>query len=313
MPDEPAEANDGQATPDTDMRSRRRLLKVAAVGIGAAGLAVTTHVEPALADDPNDLTMAQTKTNTTTTPTVLNTTGAATGAQVLFQSGNNYLATNSNYSAALAGWAGLSGTATVGVYGFSRQPGGAGLAAASNGGATLRLDSFYYSTAPTTGAYLRGDVVSAADGVWQCVTAGTPGTWRKLAGSATAGAFHAITPHRVYDSRHSTRVPSGGTRTISIADGISGAGTVDAPNLVPAGATAISVNVTLTATMGGGYLTLYPAGVATPTASTINWSATGQSLANAVQLAVSTGRQITIFGGGVGTTHVILDVMGYYL
>ena len=47
-----------------------------------------------------------------------------------------------------------------------------------------------------------GEVVNDATGtVWLCVAAGTPGTWRKLGSSATAGQMHLVGPGRVYDSR----------------------------------------------------------------------------------------------------------------
>lgn len=309
---EPTDSTEFESDHDGS-QTRRGLLKVAAVGLGAAGLAVSTRVEPAFANDPDDITIAATKTNANVSATMVNTTSSLQGAQVVFQSGNDYSSTGVNTDAALAGWASPSGRSLVGVQGFSLKAGGAGVSAMGGGdAATLRLFS-NDPTAPTTGTFQLNDLMSANDGVWQCVAAGTPGAWRKLAGSATAGAFHAITPHRVYDSRHATKIGSGETRTVSIADGINGAGAVDAADLVPAGATAISVNVTITATTGGGYLTLFPAGVPRPTASTINWYASGQTAANSLQLAVSTGRQISIYGGGTGTTHVLLDVSGYYL
>ena len=302
-----------ESAPD-EARSRRYLLKGAAVGLGAAGLAVTTGVKPAFAaHQPEDVGIALTNTNSTTTSTVLNTTGAATGAQVLIQSGADFTPGQSAYNAALAVWASGSGTATDCIYAFNQKAGGAGLNVAIPNGPSLKLYSGYFTTAPTTGSFSQGDIVPAADGIWQCVVAGTPGTWRKLAGPASAGAFHAITPHRVYDSRHSSKIPSGGTRTISVANGINAAGSSDADNLVPAGATAIAVNVTITGTSGAGYLTLFPGGATKPTASTINWFASGQTLANGVQLAVSATRTVSIFGGGAGTTHVLLDVSGYYL
>jgi hypothetical protein len=51
-------------------------------------------------------------------------------------------------------------------------------------------------------AYNQGAlVVDNAGALWYCVTSGTPGTWRQLSGATTAGAFHPVTPGRVYDSR----------------------------------------------------------------------------------------------------------------
>jgi hypothetical protein len=43
---------------------------------------------------------------------------------------------------------------------------------------------------------------SATSSLWVCVAGGTPGTWRKLAGSNTTGSLQLLsTPVRVYDSR----------------------------------------------------------------------------------------------------------------
>ena len=145
-----------------------------------------------------------------------------------------------------------------------------------------------------------------------CIASGTPGTFVRLAGTNSAGAFTAISPHRVYDSRHSSALGGGTTRTISVANGINASGSVDAANLVPAGAKAIAVNVTVTGTTGAGYLTLYPAGASQPTASAINWGSSGQTIANGIQLAISSARDVSIFCAG-GSTQVVLDVNGYYL
>jgi len=181
------------------------------------------------------------------------------------------------------------------------------------GSVALRLTATGWATKPATGTYALGDVVSAADGLWLCIVAGSPGTWRKLGGPAAAGAFHAITPHRVYDSRHSSVLTGGHIRTVSVANGINSGGSVDAANLVPAGATAIAVNVTITSTVGGGSITVYPTGATQPLASSINWYASGQTLANGIQVAISASRQVNLFCSGTHSTNVILDVSGYYL
>ncbi len=73
-----------------------------------------------------------------------------------------------------------------------------------------------------TDSHLVGEIDNVAGDLWMCVAAGTPGTWKKITGPAAAGAFHAISPARVYDSR--SPVPSTGilaaalSRTVSVAD-----------------------------------------------------------------------------------------------
>jgi hypothetical protein len=153
---------------------------------------------------------------------------------------------------------------------------------------------------------------------WACVTGGFPAAWRKLAGPDTAGAFHALSPIRVYDSRQALPLPgvlgSGQNRTISVKDARAvGGGAVTITDAVPAGATAVAANITIASASGGGYLAVNPGGNTVISASTINWSAAGQVLANGVILTVNNNRQLTIICDGGGSTHVIVDITGYFL
>jgi hypothetical protein len=129
--------------------------------------------------------------------------------------------------------------------------------------------------------------------------------------------FHPIPPTRVYDSRFDASGqlgPAEGTRVTNVYNGIDlGTGAVNAPNVVPAGATAIAYNLTIAETQGAGFLAVYPASEATFTASSINWDRTGQLLANAAIVQISTARQVKVSVGGGGSTHYVIDVTGYYL
>ena len=79
---------------------------------------------------------------------------------------------------------------------------------------------------------------------------------------------------------------------------------------VPADATAVTVNVTVTGTTAASFLTLWPTGTAKPTASNLNWVA-GQTIANAVTVKVGAGGKVSVFNPS-GSTQVILDVVGWY-
>ncbi len=153
--------------------------------------------------------------------------------------------------------------------------------------------------------------------VWFCYQGGLPGKWRKLAGPGTAGAFHPITPTRVYDSRAPEPSPglllAGDNRLVSVAHGRDSNGVVIVLDLVPAGATAVAANVTVTQTTSGGFLTVNPGGVTTVSASTINWFGAGQTLANGVTLTLNATRELTVVCGAGGNTHFIVDISGYYL
>jgi hypothetical protein len=82
---------------------------------------------------------------------------------------------------------------------------------------------------------------------------------------------------------------------------------------VPAGAKALSVNLTVTQPSAGGHLTLFPTDVETPLASSINFAA-GQTRANnaVLRLAFDGSGGIKVQNGSGGTVDFILDVNGYF-
>jgi endosialidase-like protein len=77
---------------------------------------------------------------------------------------------------------------------------------------------------------------------------------------------------------------------------------------IPATATAVSLNVTATNTLGPGFLTLYPQGGAQPLVSTLNYVA-GETVANAALVPLGPGGVTVV--AGVSGTDLILDVNGY--
>lgn len=201
----------------------------------------------------------------------------------------------------------LSVTATHGV----------GIRVYSGDGAALQVNPGPNSL-PGDGTWATGSVVMTQGGeMWLCVTGGSPGQWRLLGSPAAAGGFIPITPARVYDSR--APQPSGGApllagsnRVISVRDArdlITGA--VITPNLVPAGTKAITVNVTITETVGAGHVALVPGVALTYSASAINWDRSGQNLANGLTLSIDAARNLRAFCRN-GDTHVIIDVTGYF-
>ena len=224
------------------------------------------------------------------------------------------------------------GTSSAGVYGRSMNGrglhgyGDVGVYAQSlNVGVSIDAEqtSLRFSTAATSpltsGAtyQTRDIVVDSAGVIWFCVAGGTPGTWRMLSGPLTAGAFTPVTPARVYDSRLSTYalhgvLGSGQNRPISVANSFDVNGTPVTANFVPIGATAVFANVTVVDTTGNGWLAINPGGTTAVSASSINWSASGQILANGISLTLNATRQITVVNGSSGSTNFIIDVLGYY-
>ena len=122
-----------------------------------------------------------------------------------------------------------------------------------------------------------------------------------------------ITPCRLMD----TRSPGGvGTRTTPIASGETYEVHASSGNCtIPAAATGIVTNVTIANPGSSGFLTVFPADVAKPLASNLNWVAGQSPTPNAVTTGLSTTGtigNIKIFnGGGTGSVNVIVDIVGY--
>ena len=74
-----------------------------------------------------------------------------------------------------------------------------------------------------------------------------------------------------------------------------------------------SFNLTIDASVDSGFLSAYADGAVFNDTSNINWATSGIAVANYVVSAVSSAGKVKIRGGGAGSTHVIIDVTGYYL
>jgi hypothetical protein len=80
---------------------------------------------------------------------------------------------------------------------------------------------------------------------------------------------------------------------------------------IPTSALAAVINLTVTETEKGGFVAVFPANSTWPGNSSINWSSSGQNLANSVITATDPTGHIRI-RGGVNPTHVVIDVQGYF-
>ena len=199
------------------------------------------------------------------------------------------------------GVAGLSQT-FIGVAGVSA--GSADLVALGTG--VIGMVSHLPALPPTVGRYITGDIARDDGGnLFVCVQGGTPGSWRRLAGPATAGAFVPISPQRVYDSRTGTKIATNEERTISVAVTAAGA------PVVPAGALAVALTLTVTETEDvGGFLAVRPAGTPYANTSSINWFGPNQNIATTVMSALGGDRQLVV--RALNRTHFVVDVTGYF-
>lgn len=79
---------------------------------------------------------------------------------------------------------------------------------------------------------------------------------------------------------------------------------------IPATATAIVGNVTVTGATAASYLTLWPAGLDRPTAANVNFAA-GETTSNLATIALGADGAIEVANAN-GAVHVVMDVTGYY-
>jgi len=149
--------------------------------------------------------------------------------------------------------------------------------------------------------------------MWTAVFSSAPVTYDRgitVQYEGPVGPFFPIAPKRVYDSRVSGgRIYNGQERLVFVGNQLGG-GTV-----VPSGAKAVALNVTLDATRSSGYLSVRPDGTAYDGTSSINWFMTNEIIANGVTSKLGGDRRVRVRTGGVsgGSTHFIFDVVGYYL
>ena len=145
-------------------------------------------------------------------------------------------------------------------------------------------------------------------------------------GNAASGpgssSFVAITPVRVLDTRSDLGLAGVFTSPISRDLLLTGSiATADGVQLVvPAGATAVSMNVTAVGPTAAGFMSIRPADASgAPTTSNLNFAA-GQVVPNAVTVKLPTSGvdagkiEITYDALGVvgPTTHVLVDIVGYF-
>lgn len=134
--------------------------------------------------------------------------------------------------------------------------------------------------------------------------------------STAAGGtqFHAITPCRAFDTRNGLGTCVGALRVGNTPYGTNVTRSVlmAGPNAVPDGAKALVLNVTAVGATQDGFVTVFPSPLAVPGVSNINTVAGAGPTPNLVVVPVGTDRRVSFFNRR-GSTHLIADVLGYYL
>jgi hypothetical protein len=121
--------------------------------------------------------------------------------------------------------------------------------------------------------------------------------------SGARSVFVPITPCRLVDTRPTTPLGAASTTSYKV-HGTNGACTI------PAGATAISGNATITDPTDDGFMTLAPKG-GIGTASNLNWLRGQSPTPNSFTVALSGDGFIDVYNDR-GTVNVIIDINGYY-
>ena len=293
-------------TPDNEIPvepKRTRLGALKTLGVAVVGIAAgTTFGKERTASAANGDPLAVGMTTTTELQTQLTMDGTlpANTSAFVVAAANANAAVEGNSSSI-----GVLGNATTGVMGVGDI---GGVFSGDSNAINLNPQSFAGESIPSGDDHLKGDLLVDVNGVlWLCVADGTPGTWIRV---SHGGMRLLPSPQRAYDSRgvagNGARVNQGETVTIQIAGVVPG---------VPLNALGVIANLTVDRTLGGGFLTAYPAGTAVPATSNVNWNTNGQTIANGATIGLG-GGGISLFAdasvpAGNPATHVIVDVAGY--
>lgn len=318
--------------------SRRALLRTAVVAAGAVGGSVLLS-RPAAAIDGNNLRLGAIgdANNTATTPTTLTYGGTLTDRSALTVGAAppSAAAGNNVFPAAVGGYG--SGPVLHGVHGSTTVPTGVGVVAANlsdfdasgpgpvaltviSGGGHIHFIGTLGDA--VLGTYPHGTMAyNGGQGLFFTVNDGFGGTRNVLLASPeAASAFRILpTPVRVYDSRTGTgpaatgdgKIAGGSIREVSLSVGFAAGAEVE-PFFARPPADGVLLNLTVTETVGAGFLAVYSSALSTPPGtSNINWSGSDQNLANATVSAID-GESVNVQAGGGGSTHFIIDVLGVY-
>ena len=124
----------------------------------------------------------------------------------------------------------------------------------------------------------------------------------------SGSTYHALTPTRILDTRAGTGLTGAFSSHVARTFGVTGHGGV------PAGATAVTGNLTVTQQTSLGYLSVGPVAVNDPTSSALNFPL-GDDRADGVAVALGAGGMLSVTYAAptLGpTAQVIFDVTGYF-
>ncbi|MGW5851062.1 PKD domain-containing protein [Streptomyces sp. NPDC055254] len=124
--------------------------------------------------------------------------------------------------------------------------------------------------------------------------------------TSPSSGYVSLSPARIVDTRQGL-----GAAKRQLAGQGSLRMQIGGANGVPRGATAVSLNITVTNPREAGHLTVHPSDQQTPTTSNLNFTA-GQTVANSVIVPVGRDGEIVVRNGSWKPTDVVIDINGYY-
>lgn len=307
-----------QIAPPTEA-TRRAVLRRAAAAAGAVAAAATIGATPAAAGNGDPVAAGQTTTATARTE-LRYTSASALQSHLLAVQDGTYDLSFVLYPSAILGMA--NSKVANGVVGMTNVADGAAVLAVGNntrsrgviaGGLKAPLALNANGAPPqernSVGSFVPGDIIlDSAYTLWLCVGQGATGasaSWRRLSAASAVGSLTLnASPVRAYDSRATGgRISAGQERDIPLKTN----------GGVPDGATAALLNITVTETSTAGFLKVFKPGVAVPAASNINWDHEGSNVANNATVVLDAEERCRIRCGGTSaSTHVIVDVLGWY-
>jgi hypothetical protein len=159
--------------------------------------------------------------------------------------------------------------------------------------------------------WLRSSVTSAIVaassivGVSAAVRAAAP----SVLSTTTTSKFIGATPTRILDTRPDFRLNYLGDKPVAGSQTVV---TVVGRASVPADATAVTGNLTVTEATGPGFVQAFPTGKqALGSSSNLNVEQAGQTIANAVTVPIGLNGAITLYSQS--GTHLVLDITGFFV
>ncbi|MEU6315120.1 PKD domain-containing protein [Streptomyces sp. NPDC047014] len=171
-------------------------------------------------------------------------------------------------------------------------------------GASETVDSSGSATVTRTHAY--AEVGAYKVKVTVTDVANNTSAFNELQVVTRGSDFTPYAPTRLLDTRDGTGAPKATVKAYS-----STRVKVGGNGGIPAGVTAVVLNITVTNTSADGHIIAFPEGTARPTTSNVNYK-TGQTVPNLVIVPVGKGGYVELANRGPMPVDLIADVTGYF-